>query len=208
MKKLNLLVIISVFVLASCNETKNLDPLENNNTWTIQITQTWNTDEKVSTWENDIENQNPEKLDWWNTTEDISQDYDINNLEVWAKIWNMVLWEKREEVDSLSFRLDWNTKIKWELSGYYDEMQESDVIFFEPEKSDYFRFQTRIWEHKVELFYSQIANPHLIDENDKKELLNWKKYKVELDVIEYVYVWWFESEESYETTISAYKILD
>lgn len=193
MKKIFFSIIVMIVSLSSCS--KDID--NNANSWSINNSNSG----KISSW--NILNE-----DTWKENDEIIQDYYINKLSTWAKIWNMILEEKSNTENWIAFILKWNIKIKWELVAYYDEMFEKNVFFFTPEKKEYFYIETNTQEHKVLLFSSHIANPELISEKEQKELLEWKKYQVELNITEYDYVWWFNSEEYYEIKISAYKILN
>ncbi len=193
MKKIFFSIIVMIVSLSSCS--KDID--NNANSWSINNSNSG----KISSW--NILNE-----DTWKENDEIIQDYYINKLSTWAKIWNMILEEKSNTENWIAFILKWNIKIKWELVAYYDEMFEKNVFFFTPEKKEYFYIEINSQEHKVLLFSSHIANPELISEKEQKELLKWKKYQVELNITKYDYVWWFKSEEYYETTISAYKVLN
>lgn len=193
MKKIWFLLLFS-FLLSGCLFIKPSDPIpaDQDQKWTL------NTGHATCNAEDSCNDQQ--------TSAKLSQN--LADLKIGDAIGGLTLQSKEITQDHAAFLLTGATKVTWMIKMYKDEETDEMLVAFTPENtaetitvSDW-----KLSNYSIKLFEWNIGFASF-DAQTRQALLAGEELQVELSIISFFHVGWFESEYYSTLEISGYKVI-
>ena len=193
MKKIWFLLLFS-FLFSGCLFIKPSNPIPENQDpkWSL------NAGQAICDAEDSCNDQQPPE----------KRSQNLADLKIGDAIWGLTLQSREITQDHAAFLLTGATKVTWTIKMYKDEETDELLVDFTPEQT-FGTIHISDWKfsnYSIKLFEWNIGFASF-DAQTRQALLAGEELQVELSIISFFHVGWFESEYYSTLEISGYKVI-